>query len=196
MTLAHASASVGKPCAGCSKVSTYNDYNAHGIPIAAQSRQGHASSFLKHSYYAHRSYSAPRWTDPQPSHSPHHNCHSPARLCRSLAAAALLFFSPTAPCVTTMMRTRLLVCGCLSSQPKNGWCGSVDIIPGHDDEPAASGHESTCIRPLRPSREQLLHSRQRLVLLKPPTSSLSSATKSVIYSCQCGLGRHALIFHL
>jgi hypothetical protein len=31
----------------------------------------------------------------------------PARLCRSLPAAALLFSSPTTPCVTTVMRTRL-----------------------------------------------------------------------------------------
>jgi hypothetical protein len=31
--------------------------------------------------------------------------------------------------------------------------------PGHDDEPAASRHEPLWIRPLRPSREQLLHSR-------------------------------------
>jgi hypothetical protein len=33
----------------------------------------------------------------------------------------------------------------------------------------------------------------RLVLLEPLTPSLSSATKSAIYSCQCGLSRHALI---
>jgi hypothetical protein len=44
---------------GCSKFPTYIDYNAHEIPIAAQSRQGHASSFIKHSY-ARRSYAAPR----------------------------------------------------------------------------------------------------------------------------------------
>jgi hypothetical protein len=42
---------------------------------------------------------------------------------------------------------------------------------------AASGHELPWIRPLRPCREQLLHSRQRLVLLEPPTPSLSSATE-------------------
>jgi hypothetical protein len=101
----------------------------------------------------------------------------PARLRRSLPAAALLFSSPTAPCVTTVMRTRLLACGHTYGQPKDGWRGSVDVVPGHDDEPAASCHEPPWIRPLRPSREQLLHSRQRLVLLKPPTPSLSSATK-------------------
>jgi hypothetical protein len=100
----------------------------------------------------------------------------PARLCRSLPAAALLIYSPTAPCVTTVTRTRLLACGRTSNQPKDDWRGSVDVIPSHDDEPAASGHEPPWIRPL-PSREQLLHSRQRLVLLEPPTPSLSSATK-------------------
>jgi hypothetical protein len=50
MTLAHASASAGKPCAGCSKFSTYIYYYAHGIPIPPESREGHASNFLKHSY--------------------------------------------------------------------------------------------------------------------------------------------------
>jgi hypothetical protein len=102
----------------------------------------------------------------------------PARLRHSLSAATLLFSSPTAPCVTTVTRTRLLACGCcLTGQPKDGWHGSIDVVPGHDDEPAASGHESTWIQTLWPSQEQLLHSRQRLVLLEPPTPSLSSATK-------------------
>jgi hypothetical protein len=133
-----------------------------------------------------------------------HNIHTlpttaatlPAHLCRSLPTAILLFSSPTAPCVTPVTRTRLLVCGCLPGQPKDGWHGSVGVVPGHDDEPVASGHEPTWIRPLRPSLEQVLHSRQRLVLLEPPMPSLSSATKSSIYSCQFGLERHALIVHL
>jgi hypothetical protein len=101
----------------------------------------------------------------------------PARLRRSLPAAALLFSSPTAPYVMTVTRTRLPACGHTSGQPKDGWRGSVDVVPGHDDEPVVSGHEPPRIRPLRPSWEQLLHSRQRLVLLEPPTPSLSSATK-------------------
>jgi hypothetical protein len=101
----------------------------------------------------------------------------PAHLRRSLPAAALLFSSPTAPCVTTVTRTWLLACGRTSGQSKDGWRGSVDVVPGHDDERAASGHEPLWIRPLRPSREQQLHSRQRLVLLEPPMRSLSSATK-------------------
>jgi hypothetical protein len=100
-----------------------------------------------------------------------------ARLCRSLPAATLLFSSPTAPCMTMVTRTRLLACRPTSSQPKDDWRGSLDIIPDHDDEPTASSHEPPWIRPLRPSREQLLHSRQMLVMLEPPTPSLSSATK-------------------
>jgi hypothetical protein len=44
----------------------------------------------------------------------------PARLRYSLPAAALLFSSPTAPCVTTVTRTRLLACGRTSGQPKDG----------------------------------------------------------------------------
>jgi hypothetical protein len=82
----------------------------------------------------------------------------PALLRRSLPSAALLFSSPTAPYMTTVTRMRLLACGRTSGQPKDGWRGSFDVVPGHDDEPAASGHEPTWIRPLRPSREQLLHS--------------------------------------
>jgi hypothetical protein len=101
----------------------------------------------------------------------------PARLRCSLPTAALLFSSPTAPCVTTVTRTWLLVCGRTSGQPKDGWRGSIDVVPYHDDESATSGHEPLWIWPLQPSWEQLLHSRQRLVLLEPPTPSLSSATK-------------------
>jgi hypothetical protein len=44
----------------------------------------------------------------------------PARLRRSLPAAALLFSNPTAPYVTTVTRKRLLACGRTSSQPKDG----------------------------------------------------------------------------
>jgi hypothetical protein len=41
----------------------------------------------------------------------------PARLRRSLPTAALLFSSPTAPCVTTVTRTQLPACGRTSSRP-------------------------------------------------------------------------------
>jgi hypothetical protein len=44
---------------GLLKISHLYSYSAHEIPIAAQSRQGHASSFIKHSY-ARRSYLALR----------------------------------------------------------------------------------------------------------------------------------------
>jgi hypothetical protein len=134
MTLAHSSALASEPCAGCSKFPTYIYYSAHEIPIAAQSRQGHASSFIKHSYTCLSYLVLARQI---------HNAHilpttaasRPARLRRSLPTAALLFSSLTAPCVTTVTRTRLLACGHTSGQPKDGLRGSVDVVPGHDDEP-------------------------------------------------------------
>jgi hypothetical protein len=170
MKLAHALMSAGKQCAGCSKFPSYIDYNAHGFQFHQKVVQGHVSNFLKHIIARSSSgdifgSSLDRFTTP----------------------------APTAPCVTTVMRTRLLACGRLPGQPKDSWRGSV--VPSHDDEPATSGHEPTWIRPLRPSREQLLHSRQRLVLLEPPTLSLCLAAQSAIYSYQCGLERHALIVH-
>jgi hypothetical protein len=119
----------------------------------------------------------------------------PACLRRSLPTAAQLFSNPVAPCVMKVMRTWLLACGWLPDQPNDGWSGSV-VILDHNDEPATSGHVSTWIRRLRLSWEQLLHLRHMLVLFEPSTPSLSSATESAIYSCQCGFGRHALILHL
>jgi hypothetical protein len=41
----------------------------------------------------------------------------PTRLRRSLPAAALIFSSPTAPCMMTVTRTQLLACGRTSSRP-------------------------------------------------------------------------------
>jgi hypothetical protein len=179
MTLAHSSALAGEPCAGCSKFPTCIYYSAHEIPIAQLLHRvvkgtpvvllntvTHAIHFRLLTRQIHNSRILPTAA-----------ASRPARLRRSLPAAALLFSSPTAPSVTMVTRTQLLACRRTSGQPKDGWRGSVDIVPGHDDEPAASGHESPWIRPFRLSREQLLHSRQRLVLLEPPTSSLSSATK-------------------
>jgi hypothetical protein len=75
----------------------------------------------------------------------------PARLRHSLPAAALLFSSPTAPCVTTVTRTRLLACGCTSGQPKDGWRGSVDVVPGHDDEPAGHLRPRAALDPAPPT---------------------------------------------
>jgi hypothetical protein len=107
MTLAHSSALAGELCAGCSKFPTYIYYSAHEISIAAQSRQGHAIRLLARQIHNARIL-------------PTAAASRPARLRRSLPAAALLFYSPTAPCVTTVMRTRLLVCGRTSDQPKDG----------------------------------------------------------------------------
>jgi hypothetical protein len=132
MTLAHSSASAGKPCAGCSKFPTYIDYNAHGIPIATQSCQGHASSFIKHSYARSHIRLLTRQI---------HNTRTlptaaatllarlrrslPACIRCSLPAAALLFSSPTAPCLTTVMGTQWLACRRLP----------VDVVAGDDDKP-------------------------------------------------------------
>jgi hypothetical protein len=44
----------------------------------------------------------------------------PTLLRRSVPAAALLFASPTAPCVMMVMRKRLLACGRLPGQSKDG----------------------------------------------------------------------------
>jgi hypothetical protein len=89
----------------------------------------------------------------------------------------------------------LLACGRTFGQPKDGWRWSVDVVPGHDDEPAGRlRHEPLWIWPLRPSRELLLHSRQRLVLLEPPTPSLiGHQNRSAIYSCQCWLIRETCL---
>jgi hypothetical protein len=192
MTLAHASASAGKQCAGCSKFPTYIDYNAHGIPIQHRAIKGtpvislntvtRAVHICLLARQIHNAHTLPTATTTLPARL---RRSLPARLCASLPTAALLFSSPIAPCVMTVTRTRLPACGRLPIQPKDGWRES--IIPGHDDEPTTSGHELTWIRPLRPSREQRLHSWQRLVLLEPLMPSLFSATKSAIYSCQCGL---------
>jgi hypothetical protein len=108
------------------------------------------------------------------------------RLRLFLPTATLLFSSPTAPYMTTVMRTQLLVCGHTSSRPTyrrltwiwrrlrpRRWVDRLRPRP-------------TWIRPLRTSWEQLLHSRQRLV----PQCPLSpQPPKCAIYSCQCGLIR-------
>jgi hypothetical protein len=75
----------------------------------------------------------------------------PARLRRSLPAATLLFYSPTIPCVTTVMRTRLLACGRTSDQPKDGWRGSIDVVPDHDDEPADRLRPRATVDPAPPT---------------------------------------------
>jgi hypothetical protein len=102
----------------------------------------------------------------------------PARLRRSLPAAALLFSSPTAPCVMTVMRSRLLVCGRTSGQPKDGWRGSVDVVPGHDHEPAGRLRPRAAVDPAPPTIKRTTTSFATEVSPTwTPTSSLSSATK-------------------
>jgi hypothetical protein len=60
----------------------------------------------------------------------------PAHLRHSLPAAALLFSIPTAPCMTTVTRTRLLACRRISDQPK-----TVDM------DPSTSSSVTTTSRP-------------------------------------------------
>jgi hypothetical protein len=99
----------------------------------------------------------------------------PARLRRSLPAAALLFSRPTAPCVK---RTRLLECARTSGQPKDSWCGSVDVVPGHDDEPAGRLRPRATVDPAPPT---ITRTTTSFVTEVSPawtrTPSLSSATK-------------------
>jgi hypothetical protein len=124
MTLAHSSVLAGTLCAGYSKFPTYIDYNAPGIPIAAQTVKGtlvvslntvtravHIRLLARQIHDAHTLTTAAATRPARLRRS------LPAHLRRSLPAAALLFSSPTAPCMTTVTRTRLLACGCTSSQP-------------------------------------------------------------------------------
>jgi hypothetical protein len=102
----------------------------------------------------------------------------PARLCRSLPAATLLFSSPTAPCVTTVMRTRLLACGRTSGQPKDGWRGFVDVVPCHDDEPASRLRPRAAVDRAPPTITRTTTSFATEVSPTwTPMPSLSSATK-------------------
>jgi hypothetical protein len=109
-TLAHSSASAGKPCAGCSKFLTYIDYNVvKGTPIVSLNtitRTIHIRFLARQIHYARI--------------LPTAAATRPARLRRSLPAAALLLSSPTAPCVMTVTRTQLLACGRTSSRPSYG----------------------------------------------------------------------------
>jgi hypothetical protein len=101
----------------------------------------------------------------------------PARR-RSLHAATLLFSSPNAPCVTTVMRTRLLVCGRTSDQPKYGWRGSVDVVPGHDDEQAGRLRPRATVDPTPPTITRTTTSfATKVSPAWTPTPPLSSATK-------------------
>jgi hypothetical protein len=120
----------------------------------------------------------------------------PSRLRRSLRAASLLFSSPTAPCVTTVTRTRLLACRRTSGQPKDGWRGSVDVIPDHNDELAG------CIRPraaVDPAPPAITRTTTSFATKVGPAwtpnalSIIGHQNRSAIYSCQCGLIRETCL---
>jgi hypothetical protein len=120
----------------------------------------------------------------------------PARLRRSLPAAALLFSSPTAPCVTTVTRTRLLVCRSTSGQPKDGWRGSVDVIPGHDDESTGRLRPRAAVDPAPPTitRTTTSFSIEVSPAWTPNALSLiGHQNRSAIYSCQCRLIRETCL---
>jgi hypothetical protein len=120
----------------------------------------------------------------------------PARLRRSLPAAALLFSSPTAPFMTTVTRTRLLACGRTSGQPKDGWRGSVDVVPGHDDEPVGRLRPRAAVDPARPTITRTTTSFTTEVSPAWTPNALSligHQNRSAIYSCQCGLIRETCL---
>jgi hypothetical protein len=120
----------------------------------------------------------------------------PARLRRSLPAAALLFSNPTTPCVMTVMRTQLLACGRTSCQPKDGWRGSVDVVPGHDDEPAGRLRPQAAVDPAPPTITRTTTSFATKVspAWTPNTLSLiGHQNRSAIYSSQCRLIREACL---
>jgi hypothetical protein len=120
----------------------------------------------------------------------------PARLRRSLPAAALLFSSPTAPYVMTVMRTRLLACGRMSGQPKDGWRESVDVVPVHDDEPAGRLSPRAAMDPAPPTimRTTTSFATEVSPAWTPNAISLiCHQNRSTIYSCQCGLIRETCL---
>jgi hypothetical protein len=83
--------------------------------------------------------------------------------------------------VMMVTRTRLLASpAMMTSRPLQATSQRGSVIPDHDDKPATSGHESTWIRPRWPWREQLLHSRPRLVMLEPQ-HPLSSQPPNMLY---------------
>jgi hypothetical protein len=115
----------------------------------------------------------------------------PARLRRSLPAVALLFSSPTTPCVTTVTRTRLLVCGRTSGQPKDGWRGSVDVVPGYNDEPA--GHLGPRAASTITRKTTLFVTEVSPAWTPNALSLIGHQNRSTIYSCQCGLIRETCL---
>jgi hypothetical protein len=120
----------------------------------------------------------------------------PARLRRSLPAAALLFSSPTTPCVTTVTRTRLLACGRTSDQPKDGWRGSADVVPGHNDAPAGHLRPRAAVDLASSTITRTTTSFATEVSLAWTPNALSlivHRNRSAIYSCQCRLIRETCL---
>jgi hypothetical protein len=120
----------------------------------------------------------------------------PARLRRSLPAAALLFSSPTAPYVTTVTRMRLLACGRTSGQPKDSWHESVDMVPDHDDEPAGRLRPRATVDSSPPTITRTTTSFATKVSPAWTPNALSligHQNRSAIYSCQCGLIRETCL---
>jgi hypothetical protein len=120
----------------------------------------------------------------------------PAHHRRSLPAATLLFSSPSAPCVTTVTRTRLLACGRMSGQPKDGWRGSVDVVPDHDDEPAGRLRPRAAVDLAPPTITRTTTSFVTEVGPAWTPNALSlivHQNRSAIYSCQCGLIRETCL---
>jgi hypothetical protein len=120
----------------------------------------------------------------------------PTRLHRSLPTAALLFSSPTAPCVTTVTRTRLLACGHTSGQPKDSWRGSVDVVLGHDNELAGRLKPQAAVDPAPPTIMRTTTSFATEVSPAWTPNALSligHQMRSPIYSCQFGLIRETCL---
>jgi hypothetical protein len=120
----------------------------------------------------------------------------PTRLRHSLAAAALLLSSPTAPCVMTVTRTRLLACERTFGQPKDGWRGSIDVVLGHNDEPAGRLRPRAAVDPAPPTitRTTISFTTEVSPAWTPNALSLiGDQNQSTIYSCQCGLIRETCL---
>jgi hypothetical protein len=120
----------------------------------------------------------------------------PARLRCSLPAVALLFSSPTTPCVTTVTRTQLLACGGTSGQPKDGWRRSVDVVPDHDYESAGSLKPQAVVDPAPPTITRTTTSFATEVSPAWTPNALSLICHqnwTAIYSCQCGLIRETCL---
>jgi hypothetical protein len=108
MTLTHSSALADEPYVGCSKFQLLHRA-VKGMPVVSLNTVTRAVHIRLLARQIHNARILPTAT-----------ASRPARLRRYLPAAALLFYSPTAPRVTTVTRTRLLACGCTFGQPKDG----------------------------------------------------------------------------